>query len=609
MAEQLKLNLDPTQILQSLNSVEEQIKTLSQVIEEQLGKNAPKSINKMEKAAEEGSSKIASYFKNLGTRIKEDLKTAFALTELQAGLKLAEHLGAGVKEVFNLERAFDKLNTRLQLTGKTFQDFKKTVGSVVATTGQKLEDVFPGIETAAAKGNVKSPEELAAIGKALGQVRAATGESTEALAGSVVEILKTQGKRVTAQTFQQTLDALQATRVTGAFKTAGEAGSAIQGVTKEVRPGELKAMGLGTRELGGLAAAVSKSGEAGTQILNAILERAQKAGGKAEINALLGPIFKGEKLDVSALQGLNKQHLGKFGMEIAAESLGSSQADLARFVDVMKTGMTDYKKVTSGSNETATQFKTATNNLASGIDQYKQTLVNTTRSIGDALSSAAHEFLGFKGKAGWSDIKTAGSAAWENKGALAGAAGITAATALLMGGGLGSLMKKMPGGKVLGGMAGGLAGGELAKAAGATPVYVVNAAEIRGGMGGGMAVGGIGAMGKLGAFGLAAGMGLMAGNALANTDIGNSIAENSGMNKFFDMLMETFNVGGVKTAKESLSQQETKFQKETGMTTEQWEHVAKTMGTHVASAITQANRNKPTSFSTPSRPTGQGKAL
>ena len=70
MAEQLKLNLDPTQILGSLNSVEEQIKTLSQVIEEQLGKNAPKSINKMEKAAEEGSSKIASYFRVLAPESK-----------------------------------------------------------------------------------------------------------------------------------------------------------------------------------------------------------------------------------------------------------------------------------------------------------------------------------------------------------------------------------------------------------------------------------------------------------------------------------------------------------------------------------------------------------
>jgi len=236
MAEEIKLNLDPKQILDSMNDVSENVKKLTEVIEESLGKNAPKSIEAMDKSAEKGANSIASRFKDLGKRIKEDLKTAFDVSGLMAGIKMIDQLGAGVKEVFSLERAFDRLNTRLQLTGKNFLDFKKNVGTSIASTGQKLEDIFPGIEVAASKGNVKDPKEIAQIGKALAQVRAATGESTDALANSVVEILKTQGKKVTAQTFQQTLNVLQGTRVSGSFKTSGEAGGAIEGITKGITP-------------------------------------------------------------------------------------------------------------------------------------------------------------------------------------------------------------------------------------------------------------------------------------------------------------------------------------------------------------------------------------
>lgn len=606
MAEEIKLDLDPKKIVQAMEDIKEQAKKLADVIEESLGKGAPKSIDAMEKAADKGANAISSRFKDLGKRIKEDLKTAFDISGLAAGLKFAETLGQGIKEVFSLEKAFDKLNTRLQLTGKTFQDFKKSVGTSVASTGQKLEDVFPGIETASSKGGVKSPQELAAIGKALGQVRAATGESTEALASSVVEILRTQGKKVTAQTFQQTLDALQGTRTSGAFKTAGEAGGAIQAITTGVSPEQLKKMGLGTRELGGLAAQASKAGEGGNEILQHVLQMATQAGGKQLLNSIFGTqLFKGDKLDVNAFSKVNKNQFGKYSEQVLASATGADQAGLSRFLDVMKSGMSDFKKVAQGSNETASQFKTATNNLASSVDQFKERTKNATREVGEDLAASASELLKGNFKGAFEDLKHGGHSALENKGTIAAALGGSAAAALLLGGAGGSLLKKIPG---VGGLAGGLAGGELAKQAGATPVYVVNASEIGGGLPG-AAGGALGAAGKLGLFGLAGGAGLAAGAALGGTDAGKEAFDKSPLGMLTEALFKTLHVGGdVVEAKRGTKDAEMHARGKApgGM---DHEIMKKAISDGMVEGHQRINKNKPVMLSNPSRPTGPGGTL
>jgi len=225
--------------------------------------------------------------------MKEDLKTAFDTSGVLAGAKFAKDMGEGVKQVFEMERAFDRLNTRLGLSNKQLMDFKKNLGRGVAGTGQELKDILPGVETFAAKGKVRDAGQLANIGESLGKVRATTGEDIEGVADSVVEILKNQGKAITDQSVRSTLDAIQGTRTSGAFKTAGEAADAIQAITGSISPEQMKKMGIGTREIGGLAAMASSGGDQGQQILQSILKDATSAGGKDKLNAIFGQnIFK-----------------------------------------------------------------------------------------------------------------------------------------------------------------------------------------------------------------------------------------------------------------------------------------------------------------------------
>jgi hypothetical protein len=502
MAEEIKIDLDPKKVLDSLQDLQDGVKQLAEKIEQSLGKEAPKSIGKLEDAAEKGTNKISTFFRNLGTRVKDDLKTAFASTEILGGMKFAQSIGEGTKQVFEMERAFDRLNTRLGLTANQMQNFKKTLGQKVAGTGQKLEEILPGVESAAAKGGVKSPEQLTQIGEALGKVKATTGEGVEGVADSVIEILKAQGQKVTAESFKKTLDTIQGTRTTGAFKTAGEAGQAIE----QMAPYAQK-LGLSTREMGGLAATASKSGSAGQDILKQLMEKGSSVGGQQQLNAVLGQnIFKNGKLDAGALGKVNTERFGQYSQQTMSEATGlqgANGADLKRFVEAFKNNMGDFKKVVDGTDETTKEFEVATDNLASKIDEFKEKSKEVGREIGSGLSHMLSDIGKGQFKKGLGDLKQTAKDAWENKGTIAAGVGTTMLVGALAGGGLSHILGKVGGG--LGKIAGGAASEAAAEAAGIQKVFVVNAAEMGGGGGD---HGASGLPGKLGKAAAVAGVGV-----------------------------------------------------------------------------------------------------
>lgn len=523
MSEEIKLGLDPKQILQSLSEISEAHKALATQIEQSLGKEAVESVGKLENKVETGSSKIMASIRNLGTHIKENLKTAFDLGAVMEGAKFGKGLGEGVKQVFEMERAFDRLNTRLGLSAGKLTEFKNKVGQATASTGQKLEDVLPGVESAASLGGVKNTDQLADIAKTLGQAKAITGEDTKGLSEEVIGILKDQGKQVTSKNFKETMDAIQGTRTSGAFSSAGQAAGAIRNLTQGLTPEMLKSMGLDTRRLGGLASMASMGGEAGQEVLKHILDTAKTPGGKALVNAQLGQnIFdKSGKLDVGALGKVDKNRFGKYSESILGTVTGAEQADLSRFLDSMKKGMGQFKQVVDGSEETAKQFDTATDNFASKIDKFKEQTKEAGREIGESVSHMANDLIKGDLSKISGDLKNVGKTIWENKGTTTAALATTIGVGALAGGAANRILSKIGGG----GLVGGIVGGEAAKAAGIQQVYVVNmpmggfggAAGVMGGIGGTLAKG-AGALG-------AASIGYEIGDALGKTEIGAKIGD------------------------------------------------------------------------------------
>lgn len=526
------VTLDPAKVAASVDELVKEFKNLSSKIEESLGKEAPKNIKKLEDAAENGTNRLTKMFRNMGQRIREDLKTAFDATGVLAGAKFASEIGKGVKSVFDMEQAFNRLNTRLKLSNDELLKFKKAVGTKVSATGQKIEDVLPGVETAAARGGVKSTDELADIAEALGKSKQITGEGTEGLAESVVKILQNRGEKVTAESFKKTLDALEGTRSTGNFKTATEAGQAVSEITGVLTKESLKAMGLGTREIGGLAAIASKSGEGGIGVMRKILETGQTAGGRGLVNSIFGSqVFQGEKLNIEGLKGINKNNLGQFSSQSMAQVTGLDQAELSRWIDSFKQNTDNFREVTAGADETNKQFEQASKGLGFAVQKFREQAVNAGHVVGMELSAFGDSLLHGKWQDALHHAKDALNNAWENKGAIGGTLAASLGVGVLAGGGLNRILKKVPGG----GLAGHMLGAEAAKATGATPVYVVNAAEIGGGMGGVGAAGAAGGFGgKVGALGGGLAIGAAIGeimNATGMTDlIGNTLfgSENYG---------------------------------------------------------------------------------
>ncbi len=523
MSDEIKLGLDPKKILESLSEITEAHKALAIKIEEALGKDAVKSVGKLEEKVETGTNKIKSYFQNLGTTLKENLKTAFDLGAIMEGAKFGKGLGEGIKQVFEMERAFDRLNTRLGLSNKNLLEFKNKVGQAAAGTGQKLEDVLPGVESAASMGGVKNTDQLASIAHTLGQAKGITGEDTKGLAEEVIGILKDQGKQVTSKTFKETMDAIQGTRTAGAFGSAGAAGGAIRNLTSGLTPEMLKGMGLDTRKLGGLAAQASMGGEAGQEVLKHILDTAKTPGGKALVNAQLGQsIFnKQGQFDATAMGKVDKGRFGKYSESVMGTVTGADQADLSRFLESFKKGLGQFKKVVDGSEETASQFETATDNFASKVDKFKEKTKEAGREMGEAVSNTANDILKGNFKDLGKDAKNIIKSGWNNAGVGLAAVATTVGIGALAGGAANRLLSKIGGGGVLGN----LAGGEAAKAAGIQQVYVTNMPS--GGLGGGgMAAGGMG--GKVAAVGgilASAGLGYEIGTALGQTEIGAKIGE------------------------------------------------------------------------------------
>jgi hypothetical protein len=557
MAETIKLDLDPKKVLASLNQISESTKDLARTIEEQLGKDSAKSFDKLTDAAEKGTSKIGSFFKNLGTRVKEDLKTAFDVTGVLAGGKFAKELGKGVQGVFDMERAFDRLNTRLRLTQTQFSSFKTDLGRKAASTGQTLESILPGVEATAARGGLTNPTQLADVGQMLGQAKATTGEDTENLADTVVEILKTQGKKVTSESFREVLDALQATRTASAFRTATEAGQSIEGISPYA-----KRLGLNTREIGGLSAQASQAGSAGTGILQDFLRMAaDKNVDRKKLEGIFGvDLFKSGKFNAQSLGNIDLKRFKGLSQEKFAEigfGGGANGGDFVRFVEAFKHGTQTFQKLTHGSNETAEQFQAATNNLASKIDRFKQRTMEAGREIGEGLSGAANSLLEGDYKGALDKGKGTLSSVKDNAGTIAGALGATAAVGILTGGSLKRLLGSV------GGLGEGLAKGELAKAAGVQPVYVVNAKEIGGGAGGllGGAANAAGLLGKFGglakgALGVGAAFegGRMIGGALNEIPAVQEAAQT-----FFDSITKLFGGQGIMTNEGAMAEAQKQY--------------------------------------------------
>ena len=389
--EKLEMDLDPKKVIAGLMEMSKASQKLNEDMEKAL-KGIEKNFQGLEDKSQETGNKISSQFRNLGNKLKEDLKNLIDVGKVFGGLSMANEVKKGADQILSMEQAVARLNTRLGLTKKEMTQFSNSVGRSAANAGIDPEKLWPGIEEMSAKGGVKSPQQLAEIADVLAKTSAVTHEDTGGLSDVIIQILKDQGKQVTSATVKDAADALASTRVNGAFSSSTEAGEAIKAMTANLKPDQLNQMGLGTRELGGLAAMASRGGERGNEIMQSIMQTASSPGGKEKINSILGAsIFdKNGKMDVSAFKNVSQEAWGKYTSQGRAAALNVNQADLSRFITSMQGNQATYGAITKGSGEVNKQFDVGTNSTGDTINKFKGKAIEGVREIGDGFMQFVH---------------------------------------------------------------------------------------------------------------------------------------------------------------------------------------------------------------------------
>ena len=464
----VEIGLSPEEVIAALNQMGDEVKKFQAVIQDAIGKKSSQSINDLKDNAEKGTNQITKFFSNMGTRIREDLKTAFDVSSIMAGANFAKQIQEGVKSVLDMERAFDRLNVRMGLSARQMEEFKRSAGRATSEAGVKIQDVQPGLLSAASRGNVKDPQQMSMIAGVLAQARQINPElDTGTAMDDVAEILKRQHLEINGDNVRKTFDAINAATVSGGFKNSNDAAANLAQMS-----GSASMLGMDTRQMAGLASVASKSGDTGENILRQILTKGTGLDRGQAFNAQVGAdVFKDGKLDAKALGSIDTSRFGNISPQVLEKITGVSGAsgsDFKQFVETMRDSLGDFDKVVNGSNETADQFGVATNNFASKIDMFKARVTNAGAEIGNSLiemaSGVIHQDTTNKGAA-----HLAGTLA-NSAGDLAMAGGLSVGAAMLTGGGIRGLL-----------------GAKMADAQGIQKVYVTNAGEIKDGGAGGLA--------------------------------------------------------------------------------------------------------------------------
>lgn len=414
----LEIDLDPKKVLDGLKEMASGSKLLAEDMEKAL-KLIEGNFDKLGKKAEDSANKVDGTFRNLGTRMKEDLKNLLDLGKIMGAIGMADQIKQGVTQIFTMEQSFARLNTRLGLSGKELTNFKNSFGRAAAEAGIDAEKLFPGIETMSAKGGVKDAGQLGAIADVLAKTSTVTQEDTGSLSDSIIGILKDQGKQVTAQSVKETADALAATRVSGAFKTSAEAGNAIARLTSMLDPKlkDVQSMQLGTRELGAMSAMASRGGERGMDIMQSILKTASGAGGKSIINGVLGAaIFdKTGKMDVAAFNKVSPEAWGRYTSQGRGAALGVNNADLSRFVTSMQQNQSVFGGVTGGKDEVNKQFKSI-DTMSQKFNTFTGKVTENAREFGGGIMDSAKSLFNGDTKGAWEGVKNSFGAKYGKEG-------------------------------------------------------------------------------------------------------------------------------------------------------------------------------------------------
>lgn len=516
MSEPVEINVRSalSKIIEELDRIRAQAEETGEAFKE-TGKGVGDELGKQTKRTETFFGNLRGLSRRVADQLRGDFKSLVSINALQDSLKLSGQFKDNITETVKLADTIRKLGTTFGIAGKDFSRFQADMTRGLGEIGLS-SDVASRSLSGLSETNVRGTDNLLEYSKRSGMLASIGSEQGQEgkIAAGMARVIQARGKSPNDRAEVEAL----AESVRRVFLQTGGAPSAtlanmerlFTNMPKDMRK-EISSSGLTN-----LAAASAVGGPNATKFIEEYLGKSPIARMAFDAQGGKG-VFNDEGIDIEKFKSFASSIMGRVGGDprLAAQTLGLSDdaaegfVRLAENLDRVKDAQERIAKTTGNLNEQYRQSMGLGEAFNASINRVKKVLATP-------LSAATQATTDLFSKASESDA---------GAGAIVAGGGLLAA--VLAGGGLkgiGDAMRKGGGG--IKGAAKGLAGTAL-KAEGAEqllgektiPVFVVNASDIGGGLGGaGAAAAGGGALGMLGRAGLVGGAGL------AGVGIGSVIA-------------------------------------------------------------------------------------
>ena len=466
----------------------------------EMGKTVGEGTEKQLKKTESMVGKTSNLMRSVLNNLKSDFKTLMSLEGIATGLSLSNQFKGSIRETIGLGDAIRKLGTTLGVASKDFAGFQGKMMRGLGDIGLSSESATKALE-GLAETPVRGQQNLIEYAKTAGMLSSAFGEqgAEGGIAKGLSEVILARGGNVNDPNQMKSLaeDVRRASVATGAKP------SEVLGQMQQLfasMPADMLAK-MGTRQMSVLAAGAHAGGPGATQFIqdfmsNDMLKRSfATATGQTQLFDEKGFNIEGIKKFADHAKEIG----GAGGIEAGLQFLGL-QDDAAK----------GFVRLTQHLEQVSHAQEEVINMTGDLTETYKKNM-----TLSESFNANLNKLKGFFGQPiGYLQEKLSSGlqgASESTMGAGAVVAGGGALAAILAGGGLNALLNKMPGG----GLVKGAVGGAIAKEAGATPVYVVNASDIGNNIGS-----------KLGGLGAAGGMAAKASGALAAGAAGYMLGEN-----------------------------------------------------------------------------------
>lgn len=481
------------------------------------GEDVGKRINDSAKKTGTALSSMGERARGIANQIVRDFKALMSIEALTSGMKISEQFKGSFKETVALSDAIRRLGPIFGMTQRQAESFQSKVAGAMGEIGASSEEAANAL-TGLSQTPIKDEKQLIEYSKTavkLGSIGGTPGRSGEIGKGLSDLVIARGGKPGDLDQMAKARDeVLRIMNATG--KSAIEVQSALKdlylGANESFKP-MLQKGGAAT-----MAAAELYGGQDATKFVQRYIQMPQYERERYKVQGTGSIVDKEGKFNQKAIEGILKQAKDAGGGDVqqGLQSMFGLSAEEAKGLMRLSEALKNNKDAIEKSR----------NSLVNIEKQYLDTM-----SFGDAfraninrIKGAFSSFLDKIGVPSLTQKATEMMVGSSQDTMLAGAsvAGGGILAAILASGGLKGIGGALGG---LGGLAGGAVKGKvMQEATGATPVYVVNAAEIGagGGLGGlaGAAQGGKGLLGKLGTIGAAAGAGF------AGYEAGKAVNEN-----------------------------------------------------------------------------------